>query len=124
VTVLPHILDSSAAERKQQLAMLKKVAKRLKSQPFRYVWTEAGKQADLADQLDMGGAGYPALVGLSVSKERYSNMRAAFDEEHVVQFLNNLMSGKEPLGPIRKMPAIADAQPWDGKDGEQPKDEL
>lgn len=68
--------------------------------------------------------GYPALVGLSVTKERYSNMRAAFDEEHVVQFLSNLMSGKEPLGPIRKMPAIVDAAPWDGKDGEQPKDEL
>lgn len=63
-------------------------------------------------------------MGVSVSKEKYSNMRAAFDEEHVVQFLNNLMSGKEPLGPIRNMPKIADAAAWDGKDGELPKEEL
>ena len=63
-------------------------------------------------------------MGLSLSKERYSNMRAAFDEEHVVQFLNNLMSGKEPLGPIRKMPTIVDAEAWDGKDGVLPKEEL
>ena len=57
MTVLPHILDSSAAERKKQIAMLKKVAKRLKSQPFRWVWTEAGKQDDLTEKLDIGGAG-------------------------------------------------------------------
>ena len=69
-------------------------------------------------------AGFPALVGLSLSKERYSQMRAAFDEDHVVQFLNNLMSGKEPLGPIRNMPTIGDAEPWDGKDGVMPKEEL
>ena len=56
VTILPHILDSSAKERKQQLSMLKKAAKRLKSGPFRWVWTEAGKQDDLADRLNMGGA--------------------------------------------------------------------
>lgn len=51
-------------------------------------------------------------------------MRAAFDEEHVVQFLNNLVTGKEPLGPIRQMPKISKAEKWNGKDGELPKEEL
>ncbi|KNC81549.1 hypothetical protein SARC_06139 [Sphaeroforma arctica JP610] len=124
VTVLPHILDSSANERNEYIKMLKQAAKALKSQPFKWLWTEPGKQADLEERLNIGGAGYPAVAAVSLSKEKYSNMRMAVDLEHVKSFLNNLMTGKEHLGPLRQVPTIAIADAWDGKDGELPREEL
>eukprot|EP01134_Creolimax_fragrantissima_P002783 CFRG2783T1 len=124
VCVLPHILDSSANERNEYIKMLKTAAKNLRNQPFRWLWSEPGKQPDLEEKLNIGGAGYPAIAAVSLSKEKYSNMRMAVDLDHVTQFLNNLMTGKEHLGPLRQTPKIETVEAWNGKDGELPKEEL
>jgi len=121
ITVLPHILDTGAAGRERYLAVLATLAEKYKGKPFRYTWSEAGMQAEMEQRFDLGGSGYPALVAVSTSKERFARFMQAFDVEHLDAFLHNLLRGKEPLLPVHAMPAIATVALWDGKDGVLPE---
>lgn len=49
-----------------------------------YVWAAAGKQADLEQQVGVGGYGYPALVALNVKKGVYAPLRSAFELDQVM----------------------------------------
>lgn len=49
-----------------------------------YVWTAAGKQTDLENQVGVGGYGYPALVALNVKKGAYAPLRSAFELDQIM----------------------------------------
>jgi len=95
--------------------------------PFSYVWIEAGSQPDLENELLQGNTFYPATVALNLKKNRFSPMVGSFTVEAVGDFLLGLLSGKEstvPLSGTAETLKVVDVTAWDGKDGEEPKEEL
>ncbi|XP_054819499.1 protein disulfide isomerase-like 2-3 [Prosopis cineraria] len=118
VAFLPDILDSKAEGRNQYLQQLLSVAEKFKRSPYSYVWTAAGKQADLEKHVGVGGYGYPALVALNLKKAVYAPLKSAFELEHIVEFVREAGRGGKGNLPLGGSPAIVKTEPWDGKDGE------
>jgi hypothetical protein len=52
--------------------------------PCSFVWTAAGKQANLENQVGVGGYGYPAMVALNVKKGAYTPLRSAFQRDEIM----------------------------------------
>jgi len=126
ITWLPHILDSQAAGRQQYLTTLKNLAAKFRAKPVSYVWVEAGKQAALAQAMEVGGFGYPAVTAINAKKLRYATHIGALTEDAVGEFLTNVLRGtvKTVKMPQSSLPAVENTTPWDGKDAEPPKDDL
>lgn len=53
----------------------------------RWVWSEAGKQSDLEEVLEIGGFGYPAMAVVNSKKMKYSILRGSFSEDGINEFL-------------------------------------
>uniref|UniRef100_A0A0E0M1W9 protein disulfide-isomerase n=1 Tax=Oryza punctata TaxID=4537 RepID=A0A0E0M1W9_ORYPU len=100
VSFLPDILDSKAEGRNN------------------FVWTAAGKQADLEKQVGVGGYGYPAMVALNVKKGAYAPLRSAFQLDEIIEFVKEAGRGGKGNLPLDGTPTIVQSEPWDGKDGE------
>uniref|UniRef100_A0A0E0IKM7 protein disulfide-isomerase n=1 Tax=Oryza nivara TaxID=4536 RepID=A0A0E0IKM7_ORYNI len=100
VSFLPDILDSKAEGRNN------------------FVWTAAGKQADLEKQVGVGGYGYPAMVALNVKKGAYAPLRSAFQLDEITEFVKEAGRGGKGNLPLDGIPTIVQSEPWDGKDGE------
>ncbi|RHY55903.1 hypothetical protein DYB26_000147 [Aphanomyces astaci] len=115
VALLPHIIDSGAKGRTDYLSQVEGAAKLVRGKPFRFSWVQGGDQSKLEHAFDLS-FGYPAVVAISLDKQRYSVMRAAFDSKSIATFLEGIFSGKEATYPYDKLPAIQSVVPWDGKD--------
>ncbi|XP_040383558.1 protein disulfide isomerase-like 2-3 [Oryza brachyantha] len=118
VSFLPDILDSKAEGRNKYLELLLSVAEKFKKSPYSFVWTAAGKQADLEKQVGVGGYGYPAMVALNVKKGAYAPLRSAFQLEEITEFVKEAGRGGKGNLPLDGTPTIVQSEPWDGKDGE------
>nr|CAB3453556.1 unnamed protein product [Digitaria exilis] len=101
VSFLPDILDSKADGRNN------------------FVWTAAGKQADLENQVGVGGYGYPAMVALNVKKGAYAPLRSAFQHDEIIEFVKEAGRGGKGNLPLNGAPTVVASEPWDGKDGEE-----
>jgi protein disulfide-isomerase A6 len=117
---LPHIYDSSANERNDYIELFKDLAKSHRSHPLTFLWAQGGDQLALEESLALG-SGYPSLVALSVSKGKYTALRAAFNKKSIETFITALLSGKEPLFNLPKLPAMNKVSKWDGRDA-KPQD--
>lgn len=124
VAVLPHILDTGADGRNAHIAMLQSLSQEFKSKSFSYVWSEAMQQNKMEDALNIGGAGYPALVVVNNKKLRTVPFYGAFNRANIAAFMQRLHEGKERSFPISAAPTIKTTTAWNGKDGELPKEEL
>lgn len=124
VAFLPHILDSGASGREAYLEMLRVQAVKYKKQQMGFMWAEAAQQSALESLLDMGGGGYPALTAVSVKKGLNIPFFGGFSLDNVSAFVKRVMSGKEKPIKFKAAAAIVATTPWDGKDGEAPKEEL
>lgn len=125
VSVLPHILDCQSKCRNGYLDALQRVADKYKKNRWSYVWMEAGAQLDIEEAFEIGGFGYPAMAVLNPRKLKYSVLRGSFSYEGINEFLRELTFGRGSSLAIRtgKLPKIATTEPWNGKDGELPKEE-
>jgi len=122
---LPHILDDKAAARNAKIATLQAVSKKYKGKPFSFVWAEAGKQEKLANAMDIGGSGYPAVAVINAKKLRFAKHVGAFSEDAISDFMKDVLSGKAKTVKIGDtVPAVETSAAWDGKDGEMPKEDL
>jgi hypothetical protein len=122
---LPHILDSSAAQRNTMLSTLSKVRARAARErvPVGFMWLQGGDQFEIEEKLSLQ-FGWPAVLAIHLKKERYGVHRGTFEEESVQGFIRSLMLGKVPLHPLPKeMGKFPKNDPWDGKDGELPHEE-
>lgn len=122
VAFLPHILDSKAKGRNENIKMLQEIALLYKERPFSWFWTEGGAQPSLEESVSVGGYGYPAFVALNPSKEKFASLKGGFEKEHVKEFMDNVRRGQEPVVPISggiKDAKIATINAWDGKDGQE-----
>ncbi|GJQ67618.1 hypothetical protein Trydic_g23131, partial [Trypoxylus dichotomus] len=59
-----------------------------------WLWAEAGAQLELANSLDIGGFGYPAMVVVNAKKMKYSILRGSFSKDGINEFLRNLSYGR------------------------------
>jgi len=114
---LPHILDSSAAERNKYLDIIKEAAKKTRSKPIKYLWAQAGDFYQLEQMMNLG-FGYPAVVAISLGKTRYAVMHSAFKQQELDHFTSKILSGTVPLTLYSELPKMKPVQEWDGKDSE------
>lgn len=64
------------------------------------------------------GYGYPALVSLSPSKGKYSSLRSAYEEAHVLEFIEAVRTGRERVEDVHGALATpATTDPWNGEAG-------
>lgn len=112
---LPHIFDSSANERNKYLDVVVQAAKKSRGKPLKFIWAQAGDFYKLEQTLGLG-SGYPAVVGLSMTKGRNALMRSAFNLEEVETFVRKLLLGNVPLTEYKALPTLATVVAWDGLD--------
>ena len=116
IAFLPHIYDTTAEERNKKLTILETIQSKHKSTPICFLWSEGGAQYDFEQTFGLS-FGYPALMAMSTTKNKYSVMRSGFTEKNVGGFVIGLMTGKEPLKNIQKLPTgVKAVSAWDGKD--------
>lgn len=118
VAFLPDILDSKAEGRNKYLEHLLSIAEKFKRSPYSFVWSAAGKQADLENHVGVGGYGYPALVALNVKKGIYAPLKSAFENDQIIEFIKEAGRGGKGNLPLQNTPTIVKIEPWDGNDGE------
>ena len=121
IAFLPHILDSSAAERNQVLDMYNE-ALRTSGVSAEFFWSQGGDQFDFEESLHLS-FGWPALVAVSKKKEVFGVHRGAFNKEGVRGFLVGLGGRNARLEALPKELRLVGADAWDGKDGELPVEE-
>jgi protein disulfide-isomerase A6 len=113
----PHILDSSAKERKALLELYGGLAKTMRGKPVTFVWSEAGAQAGLETALEVN-LNYPTLSVISAEKEVFATQRSAWNKKNAQAFLNGVISGTEKKAKLGAgVPKAESVKEWDGKDG-------
>ena len=122
IAFLPHIADSSANERNRYLDIIKEVKKSNRGKPIYYLWAQGGDYFDFEDKLHLS-FGYPAVIAVNYKKKMYSICRSSFSKEHLVDFISNLLNGKEHLSKLPDGIKIKKVDPWDGKDYVPPKED-
>ena len=122
IAFLPHIADSSAKERNKYLDIIKEARKSNRGKPIYYLWAQGGDYFDFEDKLHLS-FGYPAVIAVNYKKKMYSICRSSFSKEHLVDFISNLLNGKEHLSKLPEGIKIKKVDKWDGKDYVPPKEE-
>jgi len=125
ISVLPHILDCQSACRNAYIATLAKLGDKYKKKMWGWVWAEAGAQSDVEESLGIGGFGYPAMAAVNSRKMKFAQMKGAFSESGINDFLRDLSFGKGSTAPIKnaKLPEVNTVDKWDGLDGQLPEEE-
>jgi protein disulfide-isomerase A6 len=115
LAVLPHIMDSGKDGRENYLAKVEDAAKLVRGKPFRFAWLQGGDQVALEAQFELT-FGYPSVLAISLEKNRYVVMRAAFDATSIASFLQDIFSGRQVTLPFDALPKIVKTAGWDGQD--------
>jgi hypothetical protein len=119
IAVLPSLYDENASKRSERIDSLKEAASKVgKRSLFRFLWTEVGSQQALESSLNVGMV--PALFAVSVDKKVQIPYRGALDATSVGKWVSSLAVRSEGAAPFAKVPEIAKAQEWDGKDAAAP----
>jgi hypothetical protein len=63
------------------------------------------------------------VIAISFNKKKYSICRKAFSKDNLVEFINGLLLGKEPLMNLPEFKEFKKVDKWDGKDYVPPKTE-
>ena len=81
---------------------------------------EGGSDPELERTFEIGGFGYPAMVGYNSRRKIYIVLRAAFSESGLTEFLRDIVAQKGRTQSLKGegLPAVVEVEPWDGKDGE------
>merc|ERR1712224_997462 len=90
--------------------------------PVGFMWLQGGDQFEIEEKLSLQ-FGFPAVIAINLKKERYGVHRGTFDKQSLGEFLKSMMIGRVPLSPLPKGIKFTKMDPWDGKDGEAPKEE-
>jgi len=117
VAFFSHILDTSAADRNNEIARLQNVAKDLMGARVTVLWVEQGAQQSLQDELlGSSWSSFPAAAVLSVSKEVAAPYRGSWTESNLKRFASpaTKYDGLSPI--VRNKIEIEKKEPWDGKD--------
>jgi len=112
---LPHIYDSSAQERNGYIQIMKDAQEKMKSKPIALLWAQGGDYFDIENTFNLA-SGYPAVVGLSMSKNKYAYLKGTYSKQSLEDFISRLLSGREPLYNIPGSINVKSSTEWDGND--------
>lgn len=115
IAVIPPLLDSGKLGRNNYILMLEDAAKSARGKPVRFGWLAGGANAEWETKLDLS-FGYPAMVAVHFSKERFAVMRGSFSAKGIKRFLDGVFSGSERTMPYDSLPELKTTTPWDGED--------
>ena len=115
IVFLPHIFDSSAAERNRYISVIQESSKNNRGKPLKFLWTQAGDFPEFEKMVGIG-FGFPSLIGLSLSKSRFVLMKSAFVIQEVEIFIKKLINGNILLAEYKKLPKFSEVSTWDGLD--------
>ena len=115
IAFLPHIYDSSAAERNRYIGVIQESAKKNRGKPIKYLWAQAGDYYKF-EQIAGLGFGFPSVIGISLTKSRYGLMKSSYSLEEIEVFIRKLMGGNIPLTEYKSLPELKEITPWDGQD--------
>jgi protein disulfide-isomerase A6 len=99
--LLPHILDSSEAERKQSIEMLTELTNHYKGKPVSLLWSQGGDQYENEDKLGVA-ANYPAAVAIYHSKGKYVGMIQAFTKANIQAWIDKILYGGQSFYDLPK----------------------
>jgi protein disulfide-isomerase A6 len=111
IAFLPHIYDSSIAERNRYLEILKVTAKKYRKNPLKYLWAQAGDFLEL-EKLFGVGFGYPSIAGISLMKNKFALMTSSYINEEIELFSKRLLRGNLPLTEYKDLPSIQTVPLW------------
>lgn len=123
IAFLPHIMESSAAERKKYIEGYNGAIRASSGVPSNFFWTQGGDQFEFEEKLNLG-FGFPALVALSMKKGIFVVHRGTFTEPSVRKFLTGLSAPKHLNDLPKELPKLATQKKWDGKDAPKEEEEL
>eukprot|EP00927_Polykrikos_kofoidii_P017200 TRINITY_DN1780_c0_g1_i1.p1 TRINITY_DN1780_c0_g1~~TRINITY_DN1780_c0_g1_i1.p1 ORF type:complete len:295 (-),score=63.59 TRINITY_DN1780_c0_g1_i1:270-1154(-) len=125
VAFLPHILDDGAKGRNERIDILDKALKKSKKdgKSIGFLWSQGGDQFEMEEAMGLQ-FGFPAVIAINFAKGRFGVHRGTLDAESVTQFLTSLSRGGVPLAPIPASAKVVKTDPWDGKDGQLPDEDL
>jgi hypothetical protein len=109
IAFLPHILDSSQAERDAHLETIKTVGLKFRGKPFKFMWTQGGDHFDLEEKLGAVGVGYPVITIVYEGKKLFGKLKKSFNEENLENFLNDILSNKarfNKLPPLEQLKTV------------------
>lgn len=84
------------------------IAKRSSSRPFHFMWMDPVEQRHFADFLRIPEDGSIGVVALNPRRKRYSVFVGAYDEDGMIEFLENLLRGKIVTSSYTELPKLAD----------------
>ncbi|SJK86644.1 protein disulfide-isomerase A6 [Babesia microti strain RI] len=123
ISFLPHILDSSIAERKKQIEVIKKASMIGTDAPISLLWSQGGDQYDLEMSLNLS-FGYPAIVALRMDKELYVIYKGPYTEDSVRKFISGLTVKISGAQAIPNLKPLITVDPWDESDNIGTRTEL
>ena len=123
IVFLPHIYDSSAAERNSYIHSVQRVSARFKSRRVLVYWAQRGDFFKLEDKLVLGFA-FPSVVGITLQKQKYAVMRNKFTHDELLSFVDKAITGQYPFVTYKDLPKLSMVNRWDGKDHEFVEEDL
>ena len=63
------------------------MGEKYKKRMWGWVWAEAGAQMDVEEALGIGGFGYPAMAAVNARKMKFAQMKGAFSDSGINEFL-------------------------------------
>ncbi|EAR90091.1 protein disulfide isomerase family A protein (macronuclear) [Tetrahymena thermophila SB210] len=119
IFLLPHIYDSSAAQRNGYINLITEIAQANKGRPITYLWSQGGDQYDFEEKLNAGGSGYPSAMAISHKKNLYQIFKGSFKKKDLDSFISGLLTGRGSFSTLPTLPKIKKVKEWDGQDAEQ-----
>lgn len=88
ISILPHIIDSSAKQRNAYIEEIKEASKSARGRPIYFLWAQGADFFDMEEKLHLS-FGYPAVVAVNFNKKKYSVLRSAFTSANVKNFIQS-----------------------------------
>eukprot|EP00941_MAST-03F_sp_MAST-3F-sp1_P004189 g4189.t1 len=122
VAFLPHILDTTADERRKVLSELKSAYNNHRLGELQVYWTESGQQPELEEALRKTGLDltFPTIAAFNqeTGKQRLATYVGKFSGRQVDDFfLPSLRNGWAKTRSLDKMPTAQKCTEWDGENG-------
>jgi protein disulfide-isomerase A6 len=123
IMFVPHILDSGAEGRNKLLSTYLDLAKKMRSNPYNFIWTEGGSQISLENSIDINSV-YPSLAVVSTSRKVYAVQKLSWNPKNLASFLSGVINKNEKTMKLSSTVTIEETAAWDGLDGSLPEEEM
>ena len=119
ISFLPHIYDSSAAQRNGFLEIIANVLTKNGEKPMAFSWAQGGDHYKFEQTFNLN-FGFPSVLAISPAKMKYTVMKGAFNEKEFDAFVTGLLRGKSTLDDFKEYGKLSKVEEWDGKDASPP----